>query len=92
MTEFEKNFLAGNGFEEVSPRHYERGMSKTVNVAFYGETESRFTVEIFFLASGTYRVVYTKDHSVIKNKIYSFGWNRTVNAIRSTVEYAGFTL
>ena len=92
MSEIERNYLTANSFEEVAPRHFERSMSKIVDVLFHGKMESRFTVEIFFLGNRTYNVRYSKDNRTVKMKTYSFGWARTVNAIRDTVEYAGFAL
>lgn len=93
MTEIERNYFDTKGFTEVEPNLFECTMKKTVEVAFRGEMESTLKIAVYVDDNvKAYRVAFWKDgHHLLKRKTYSFGWARTVNAIRETVNYAGFS-
>ena len=88
-----KGWLENHGFTCTEPNRYEKTMTKTVDVAFHGEMESSLTVLIRIDENAkTYDVAYQKNGRTFKSKVYFFGWNRTANAIRETVQYAGFDI
>ena len=88
-----RGWLENHGFTSTDENLYEKTMTKTVNVAFRGEMETSLTVLIRIDENmKTYDVVYKKDGRAFKSKVYFFGWNRTANAIRETVQFAGFNL
>lgn len=80
---FEK--LAG-GLGAVS-----RTWEKEVDVVWYGKSKSIYKVVVHPWAGGdAVKVSFMKDGKLEKQKIYSSSPARTLNAIKSTVEYADF--
>lgn len=67
-----------------------RTWKKETEVAWYGRQETSYCVAVVALPNDAARVTFIKDGRAEKTKIYSSGYARTLNAIKSTVTYAGF--
>lgn len=67
-----------------------RTWTTETEVAGCGSQETSYCVAVVVLSDDTARVSFIKDGHAEKTKIYNSGYARTLNAIKSTVAYAGF--
>ena len=67
-----------------------RTWTKEVDVAWVGKSTTTYKVCVHPWGSDSVRVNFMQDGKLIKEKIYSSGAARTLNAIRETVKYAGY--
>ena len=88
---FAREWLEGNNFMEIEKDLYQRTLTKEVDVAFHGKMNSDLTVTVCIDEKAKqYRVSYHKNNTLIKEKTYALGWNRSRNAILDTIEYQGY--
>lgn len=81
------------GFKKAADGSVSRKWEKEVEVAWYGKQMSHFEVIAYPWAGGSAaRVCFLKNGRIEKEKIYSSGYARTLNAIRATVTYNEFEL
>lgn len=87
-----KNF----GFEEnpAGLGSVSRTWSKEVEVAWIGKQTVTYKVSVrpSLSSSDAVSVSFMQDGNLVKKKIYSFGYARTLNAIKTTIKCAGFEL
>ena len=84
--------LINSGFTQEQENVFTRTYSHMVQVLWHGEMESTFKVTVELTAHGAIIATYEKNGSVIKRKIHSFGMARTLNAIKDTLHYHGYSL
>lgn len=82
------------GFEEVAGGlgAVSRTWEKEVEVAWYGKQLSTYKTVVHPWGSDAVKVSFMKNGKLEKQKIYSSGYARTLNAIKATVAYSGFEL
>jgi len=87
-----KEIFINRGFIEEHENILTRTFSRMVQVAFHGEMESTFKVTVELTAHGAIIATYAKDGRTIKRKAHSFGIARTLNAIKETLDWHGYSL
>ncbi len=92
MSRFLEILKSAYGFQASGDDALAREWSKDVEVAWYGKSTETYRVEVYLLSSDAVSVSFLKNGRVEKQKVYSFGCARTLNAIKSTVEYAGYKM
>lgn len=81
--------LKNNGFTNEDPG-VAREWRKEVEVAFYGKSTQVYKVAVLPVSDDAVRVMFLKNGRVAKQKIYTSSAARTINAIKETVQCAGY--
>ena len=81
--------LSNNGFNSEEPG-VAREWSKEVEVAFYGKSKEVYKVAVLPVSDEAVRVMFLKNGRVAKQKVYTSSAARIINAIKETVQYAGY--
>ncbi len=92
MTRLFDSLVSNFGFEVITAGigSVSRTWTKEVEVAWHGKQTVTYKVCVHHWGSDSVRVNFMQDGRLVKEKIYSSGSARTLNAIRETVKYAGF--
>ena len=87
--------LKNKGFQltdDGSEKFLTATLSKEEDVAWYGHQISSLKIDVHVLQDGICKVVFFKDHRILKSRCYSTSGKRTFNAIAETAAWAGFSM
>lgn len=83
------DILKENNFFDEDPG-VAREWTKEIEVAFYGKSIEVYKVAVIPLSKEAVRVMFLKNKRIIKQKNYTSSAARTINAIKETVQCAGY--
>ena len=87
--------LKNKGFQltdDGSEKFLTATLSKEEDVAWYGHQISSLKIDVHVLQDGICKVVFFKDHRILKSRCYSTSGKRTFNALAETAACAGFSM